>query len=190
MVRRTSASSLMPRMIGAWFSTSIQPRDFSASSARRVRGCHAAAAVRGASESPSAVGEQELVRVVEVHDQPEADVGVGLVEGVEHRQEGRVEAVGVERQLLGAERIDLDAGLGQRGQPGAILALRAPSGRRRRAGSRAACRARLGMHAAVGPRRPVVPPDVGGHLGSRASPLRATVPSARSTALPAMSSSR
>jgi hypothetical protein len=44
-------------------------------------------------------------------------LGVGLVEAVEHREEGVVEALGIERHLLGADADGLDAGLGQRAEP-------------------------------------------------------------------------
>jgi hypothetical protein len=55
--------------------------------------------------------------VLEVQHQAQADLGVRLVELVEHREEGVVEALGVERHLLGADADRLDAGLGERAEP-------------------------------------------------------------------------
>jgi hypothetical protein len=43
------------------------------------------------------------------------------VEAVEHREEGVVEALGVEGHLLGADADRLDAGLGERAEPGGDL---------------------------------------------------------------------
>ena len=55
--------------------------------------------------------------MVEVDHHPQADVGVGLVEVVEHRQEGFIEPLGEEGHLLGAHADRLDARLSQGRQP-------------------------------------------------------------------------
>ncbi|MFN9999787.1 MAG: hypothetical protein ACK559_01540, partial [bacterium] len=60
---------------------------------------------------------EELIGVFEVHDDVQADLGVRLVEAVEHGHEGVVEALRVEGHLLGADADRLDAGLRERRQP-------------------------------------------------------------------------
>ena len=55
---------------------------------------------------------EELVWVLEVQHHVQADLRVGLVEAIEHRQEGTVEALGIERHILGADADRLDAGFG------------------------------------------------------------------------------
>ena len=64
---------------------------------------------------------EELVWVLEVQHHVQADLRVGLVEPIEHRQEGAVEALGIERHVLGADADRLDAGFGQRAKPGRDL---------------------------------------------------------------------
>ena len=108
---------------------------------------------------------QQFVGVVEVGHQPEPDVRVGVVEPVHHVQEGVVEAVGVEGQFLGAEPDRLNAGFGQRGEPGGELAVGQHHGVS--AGKENLAEllpAGFGVATAVGGHRGVVLTDVAGDL--------------------------
>ena len=62
--------------------------------------------------------------MVEVHHQPHSHVGIRLVEAVQHREEGVIEALREERHLLGAHANGFDAGLGQRREPRGELRVR------------------------------------------------------------------
>ena len=103
--------------------------------------------------------------MVEVNHQSQRDVRVYLVESVQHGHEGVVEAVGMERELLGADPDDLRARLGQPCEPAGELGV----GQNHRIAAREQDLAQFGstrirMLAAVGLNRRIVGPDVVGHL--------------------------
>ena len=61
--------------------------------------------------------QQEFVGMIEVNHQSESDIGIRLMEVIEHRQERAVETFGIEGHLLGAQAYCFHTRLRQSGQP-------------------------------------------------------------------------
>ena len=103
--------------------------------------------------------------MVEMHHEPQRHIGVDLMEQVEHRHQGPVEALRMERQLFGADPDHFGASLSQSGQPAGQLGV----GQHHRVAAGQQDLAQLGppglgMPAAVGRHCGVVGADVIGHL--------------------------
>ncbi len=89
-------------MIGAWFCTVSQPRAARPASLCR-RGDRLLKALRVLDVVSFRILGEELVGVLEVQHHVQADLRVGLVEPIQHREEGVVESRQIERHILGAD---------------------------------------------------------------------------------------
>jgi hypothetical protein len=129
--------------------------------------------------------------VLEVQHEVHADLGVRLMESIEHLEKRAIEALRVERHLLGADADGLDPGSASAASHAASFELLStigspPESRISRSFSRP-----LGVTPTVGLDGGVVLMNVRDDLGDlRESLLLATVPSWRSISLRAISSSR